>query len=90
MRAVNRNWQWVAAMQAPSMAWAASDLHHHAARVDDAAQFIAGIHALVEAAGDADLTAEAAAAHDALWRLSNGMAAVARRLEDEGEVLGRE
>jgi hypothetical protein len=90
VRAVDRNWAWVTAMDAPSMAWAASDLTCHAKRVDDAAAFAARMHELVDAAGDADLAAHAEAAHWALWRLSEGMSRVAARLGEEAEELSRE
>lgn len=77
---------WATAMDAPSVAWAAADLFSLVRRVDDAAGFIARMHGLLDRAGDADLARHAATAHNALWALTEGMAAVAHQLEDEGEA----
>ena len=80
---------WAAAMESPNIAWAAADLLALARRVEDAADFTASMHTLVERAADADLTAHAHTAACALWQLAGGMATVAHRLEDAGEAIGR-
>ncbi len=77
MNAVHSTQAWVAAMGAPSLEWAANDLTEIVREIDETCTRLGKVYDLIARAGDDGLLAYADVAHNAAWRLVDGLDAVA-------------
>lgn len=77
---MNRTQAWMTAMDAPSVEWAANDLASIVRDVDAVCTRLGKVYDLIARAGDDGLLAYADQAHNAAWRLVDGLDAVATDL----------